>query len=107
MPPAPRKGRLNVVQITKQGDVIWIEGEVDMASADDLRAVLRDNDTGPLILDASNLTFMDSSGLRVLLETAASRNGNGDLILRRPQRSLRRLLEIAVPDGIDGLQVQG
>lgn len=49
---------------------------------------------------------MDSSGLKVLLLAAASRNGNGNLILRRPQRAILRVLEILVPDGIDGLEVQ-
>lgn len=95
-----------MVEITKQGDVIWVEGEIDLSSADDLRSVLKEHGTGPLILDASKLTFIDSSGLKVLLEAAASRNGNGNLILRRPTRTVRRVLEIIIPNGVAGLDVQ-
>ena len=95
-----------MVEITEQGDVIWLEGEIDMASADELRSSLLEHAAGPLILDASNLTFMDSSGLKVLLEAAASRNGSGNLVLRRPTRSVRRLFEITIPNGFEGLEVQ-
>jgi anti-sigma B factor antagonist len=95
-----------MVDITLQGELIWLEGEIDMASADQLRSVLMEHRTGPLILDASNLTFMDSSGLKVLVEAAASRNGSGSLVLRRPSSSVRRLLEIIAPHGVQGLEVQ-
>lgn len=95
-----------MVDITLQGEVIWLEGEIDMSSADELRSVLMEHRTRPLILDASNLTFMDSSGLKVLLEAAALRNGSGSLVLRRPTKSLRRLLEITAPHGVEGLDVQ-
>lgn len=95
-----------MVDITLQGEVIWLEGEIDMSSADELRSVLMEHGTGPLILDASNLTFMDSSGLKVLVEAAASRNGSGSLVLRRPSNSVRRLLDITVPHGVEGLDVQ-
>jgi anti-anti-sigma factor len=93
-----------MLDVTKQGEVLWVEGEVDMSSADELHAAIRDHGNGPLILDASNVEFMDSSGLKVLIEAGASRNGS--IVLRRPSRAIRRLLEIAVPDGIDELQVQ-
>ena len=95
-----------MVEITTQGEVIWLEGEIDMSSAHELRSVLTEHGAGPLILDASNLTFMDSSGLKVLAEAAASRNGSGSLVLRRPTNSVRRLLEIIAPDGVEGLDVQ-
>jgi len=95
-----------MVEITTQGEVIWLEGEIDMSSAHELRSVLTEHGAGPLILDASNLTFMDSSGLKVLVEAAASRNGSGSLVLRRPTNSVRRLLEIIAPDGVEGLDVQ-
>jgi anti-anti-sigma factor len=95
-----------MVDITLQGEVIWLEGEIDMSSADELRSVLMEHRTGPLILDASNLTFMDSSGLKVLVEAAASRNGSGSLVLRRPSSSVRRLLDMIVPNGVEGLDVE-
>lgn len=96
-----------MLEITEQGGVVWLEGEVDMASAGDLRSALIERENGPLVVDVSNLTFMDSSGLKVLIQAAASRNGSGSMVLRRPTRSVRRLLELAVPGGVEGLEVQG
>ena len=96
-----------MIEITEQSGVLWLEGEIDLTAGDDLRSALLQQRTGPLILDASNLTFMDSSGLKVLLQAVALRQGNGTVVLSRPHRNVRRLLELAVPGGVEGLQVEG
>ena len=50
-----------------------VAGEVDMSNADQLAAAV-DNalatDTGPLLVDLAELTYVDSAGLRVLLKRA-------------------------------------
>jgi anti-sigma B factor antagonist len=60
------------------GTVIRASGEVDMATAGRLDDVVREHaGRGPLLVDLSGLTFMDSSGVRTLhaLITAAIRDG--------------------------------
>jgi anti-anti-sigma factor len=53
---------------------------------------------GPVELDLSAVTFIDSSGLRVLL---AFRSGHGDRFrLARPSRVVKRILEITASEGI-------
>jgi anti-sigma B factor antagonist len=64
---------------------IRLTGELDISTADDLEHVLSDLDApgGParIYLDLSELRFMDSSGLRLIVTS--------DLRLRREGRELR------------------
>jgi anti-sigma B factor antagonist len=74
-------------------------GELDMAGAPALRAVLADVD-GDIELDCSGLTFMDCSGLRVLQETRLACETKGvRLRLIAPSRWVTWLLELAKLDG--------
>lgn len=50
---------------------------------------------GSVILEVSELTFTDSTGLRVLIEFAQQLGESGDLILRNPTRAVTEVLEIA------------
>lgn len=54
-------------------------GEIDLASAPDLEVHLRKCvEEGPVVVDLSNVSFIDSTGLRVLLTAheAASAHGH-------------------------------
>lgn len=69
-----------------------------MASSPELAQELRDataTGEGSLILDVSELSFIDSTGLRVLIETARRLGEAGDLVLRNPSRPVMDVLEIA------------
>jgi anti-anti-sigma factor len=84
-----------------------LEGELDMASAEVLLSrVDGARGAGELVLDMTGVTFMDSSGLRAILQLAQSRNGNGPVVLRRPSQPVARLLEIAIPGEVPGLRVE-
>ena len=51
----------------RDGVVIAVAGEVDLATAPELEAVLRERlAAGPVRLDLRGLSFMDSSGIRLL-----------------------------------------
>jgi anti-anti-sigma factor len=96
------------LQITPTDDGFRLEGELDMATADDLSQLLRDASTtgGPIVLDFSGVSFMDSSGLRALLERAGKPNGNGPVVILNPSDQVRRVLEISIPGGTPGLEVR-
>jgi anti-anti-sigma factor len=85
-----------------------LSGELDMASADELRTALSVWDrSGRLELDVSDLRFMDSSGLRVLLELVAEGNGSGGtIVLLHPTSQVRKVLDISIPGGTRGLEVR-
>jgi anti-sigma B factor antagonist len=69
-------------------------GEVDLATAPQLREALAERGASDVVLDLSELTFMDSSGLGVLLTFAGSRNGHGPVVLLDSPPSIERLFAI-------------
>jgi anti-anti-sigma factor len=74
------------LEITPTDDGYRLEGELDMATAGDLTELLLAASAGdtPLVLDFSGVSFMDSSGLRALLEGAELPNGSGPIVSRTP-----------------------
>jgi anti-sigma B factor antagonist len=72
-------------------------GELDVATQAELRAALeRAAARGAVTLDLTGLRFMDTSGLRLILETAeaAREHGFGFTVIRGGP-SIQRLFEIA------------
>lgn len=72
--------------------VITVEGELDLSNVSELEAALsRELQDQPeeLIFDLGQLTFMDSSGISVLLR---ARNRAGTVILRNPSDIIRRVV---------------
>jgi anti-sigma B factor antagonist/stage II sporulation protein AA (anti-sigma F factor antagonist) len=82
--------------------VLTLHGELDLAYSDDLwsrLAALRDRGE-PVLLDLDQLEFIDSSGLRVLLQaTQASEGGEWDFHVTRGSLAVARLLQGA---GLEG-----
>jgi anti-anti-sigma factor len=78
--------------------LLVLEGEFDMAAADDLRARLAsiaDRGAAGAVLDLSAVTFMDSSTLRELLRAdLLFRGSGGRLVLAMPTPPVERLLEL-------------
>ena len=80
--------------------VLYVAGELDVATAPALRDAflqLLGRDAVPdLVVDASGVAFVDSSGLAVLLMGARRWSERGTpLVLRRPSPALRRVVDLA------------
>ncbi|MBP2704924.1 STAS domain-containing protein [Microbispora sp. RL4-1S] len=77
--------------------VVAVEGELDLFTAPFLREEVRDaiRDDGPsLVLDLAALSFMDSSGLSVLIEAwRISASQGGAVCLAAPQPPVARILK--------------
>ena len=72
-----------------------VEGEVDMASRDVFAGALRllvDDGARSVIIDLAAVSFMDSAGLAVIAEQLGA---GVEVTLLRPQRPVRRALEIS------------
>ena len=96
------------LEITRTEDGFRLEGELDMATADDLSQIFRDAPSNdPIVLDFSGVSFMDSSGLRALLEGAGQPTGCGPVVVVNPSAQVRRVLDISIPGGTPGLEVRG
>ena len=77
-------------------DTVVVSGDIDMAGGPLLDAALahRDDDR-PVILDLAGVSFIDSSGLRSLLDAARRAHGRGtDVVLRSIGPEVARLLEL-------------
>lgn len=71
-------------------------GEMDISNAETLAAVLegKADGEGDITLDLSELTFIDSSGIRVFLRAMDRLEGRGKLILLSPTSSVRHVLSL-------------
>jgi anti-anti-sigma factor len=92
------------VTVSKDGDkaTVALRGELDMSGTDRLRIALEQAEeppTGLLVLDLSQLDFIDSTGLEVVLRAARRAHDAGRrLIVARPSTYVRRLLEMTAID---------
>ena len=75
---------------------IALSGELDLASADELDVAIRDaeqTDVGWIVVDLSDVSFIDSMGLSVLLD--AKKRSNGRLsCIRSNHDAVTRLLAL-------------
>jgi anti-anti-sigma factor len=84
--------------------LLHLSGELDLDTAPALTKVL-DGLTGrggTIGLDCADLTYMDSSGLHVILNTVGLLGERGRVVLFNPSPVVRRLIEIC---GLDGMIV--
>ena len=92
----------------ENGPVVVLSGEADTTTAALLREMLEtllDTGTRMVTVDASELSFLDSASLRVLVLAARALQGrHGALVLARPQPLVARVLEITGADKL--LEVQ-
>jgi anti-sigma B factor antagonist len=89
--------RLSVA--TPEASVYVLSGEVDAHTAPqfaDYFEPLPTVDDGVLVIDMADVTFMDSSGLRVLIELNRRIGESGaSLTVRSPSRSVAKIIEIS------------
>jgi anti-anti-sigma factor len=93
--------------------VVRVEGELDLATAPELASALEalDSGTGPVIVDLTEVGFVDSSGLSTLLQARqrlAGASGAPELRLVVTRPSILRVLDVtgladvfAVFDSVD------
>lgn len=78
--------------------VVAPSGELDISTAPQLRAALRDLEPRPalLFIDLRGLTFLDTSGLQLILEERQRAEDDGrELRIVRGAPPLHRLFELA------------
>ena len=90
---------MNLEHRTQDGvDIVKLPERLMMADAADARAAIKDiisSGGGKLILDLADTTFMDSSGLAVLVSSLqAARKKDGDVYLVGMGTTVRALFEL-------------
>ena len=99
-----RRDELFEADARQVGDLIVLSltGELDMATAPELhQAVERAQDQGPIVVDLRDLTFIDSTGIRALIQVYwAGQDGRSTVSFIRAQPHVQRVLQMA---GVEGL----
>lgn len=83
--------------IVSKADGWAVEGEIDANSAPSLAAALAAMpDVAQVVADFAGVTFMDSSGLRVLVDAATSAARVGKTFaIANPQVAIKRVVEVS------------
>jgi len=79
---------------TDHSGTVFVAGEVDLAGAPALDAALRAWGDHVVRIDMSKVTFLDSTGVNVLIAAVHERHG-GSVVLERISAPALRTLEIA------------
>jgi anti-sigma B factor antagonist len=89
------------LEIERRADwtVVRVAGDVDLATADELRRALHatvDRGQVLVVVDLGGVAFLDSIGIGVLVSgLKRARSAGGDLRLAAPALIVRHLLEVA------------
>jgi anti-sigma B factor antagonist len=87
--------RLTAIEL--DAHTLALEGEVDAHTAPDLAARFAELPVGDgdLVIDMSKVDFMDSSGLRVVIELhQRTEQTSRRLVIRTPSQPVARLIEV-------------
>jgi len=88
-------------QITGTTARVELRGDVDMATAPELRRVLDeliDGGATEIVLGCRHLEFLDSSGIGVLVAARTRVGAEGVIALEAPHANVRKVLEVT---GVD------
>jgi anti-sigma B factor antagonist len=85
--------------ISNTANGLAVSGEIDAHTAPTLAEAIDSSDVSELEVDLSAVEFVDSSGLRVLIDAHQRADADGRVLrLARPSAAVRRLFEIS---GVD------
>ena len=94
------------IRSTRDGEIhtIRLIGELDLATADDVEGELErveETDAASIVLDLSGLSFMDSTGVRLIVNAhTRARADSRRLTLLRGQAAVQRVMELS---GVEAL----
>ena len=81
----------------EDSDTVIVRGEIDMATAPQLRDLLNglvDGGSSRIVLDCRGLDFLDSSGIGVLVAVRKRLGDDGALTLESPPAHVRKVLDL-------------
>jgi len=98
---------LEIVETDVPGTLRLI-GEVDLSNVERVQSRLEREfaENRQLTLDTSEVSFIDSHGIRMLIALGEEATAQGSAILiMNCSKAVRRSLEVSVPGGIPGVEV--
>lgn len=87
--------------LSPRAAVVRLEGEIDLSSSHVLSETIDSmlsSDLREVVIDATSVTFMDSTGLHALIQAKKSIHERGIRIFLVPSPQMRRTLELVFPE---------
>ena len=85
---------------------VTLTGELNTATAPELEAAIKDDiQVGDsVIFDMTDLTYMTSAGLRILVASDQATGGNGAITLRGVRNEIMQIIEVTGFDAIFNIE---
>ena len=95
----PSPGRVATVVHDDHHTLVVLEGELDIATRDELDQVLASVGPGPVTVDLGRVEFLGGPAVGALLDLAGAEGRRGPVRVRRASPFQRRILRLLDPDG--------
>ena len=94
-------------QAVREADTLRLVGELDLSTVPELRRALEPelDEGGRIVLDCSDLTFIDSSGAMALIDATRVLGPRGRLVVMSPRPLVRRVVGVLGLDRLGNLEV--
>jgi anti-anti-sigma factor len=95
------------LHISTTEDGLRLEGEVDISNSPQLADALATASArgGDVVLDMTELRFMDSTGIQTLIRAGKTMAPDSELVLHHPTPLVLNVLRLIRADGMPGLRV--
>jgi anti-sigma B factor antagonist len=87
--------KVTVRELADGATEIGVDGELDLSVADQLQAAIDGAPTGTTLIDLSRCTFIDSTGIAVILRARQQREQDGGrIVVHSPSHQVLRVLTV-------------
>ena len=95
------------VDVTTGNPVIAFSGEIDLATADGFLSALMPyvEKGGPVPVDLSKVTFMDSTGMHAVFEAAQALGDRGCIIIHGAHDAIQKVFELTGLDAVTNIHI--
>jgi anti-anti-sigma factor len=99
--------RQMAIKVRRDRGVFFVSGDFDIGSAEQFRHGMEPalDSTGEVVIDLSEVTFMDSFGIRSVA-LLARMVGDRGVVLRYPQDPVLRVLELLDIEAVPGIRIE-
>lgn len=99
----------SILEITQDRDVFRLSGEIDLSNVDELSAALKAEvrEGNHLVLDCTDLRFIDSTGMAALLSICKGLGASGRLTLRTVTPPVAKAAHVLGLDRVPNLELTG
>jgi anti-sigma B factor antagonist len=95
------------VGVTTGNPVIAFSGEIDLATAEGFASALKPSVErgGPVTVDLSKVTFMDSTGIHAVIEAARGLGDRGCIIIHGAHDGIQKVFELTMLDSVSNIHI--